>query len=460
MYQSFNQSSPAPAVTYEQDHANGHGRECSCVARLVASSSSSFIDAHLYRVRPIVKADVDPPPPGNLREIGMDDAGSSYAQVVGSSLNELARRRPEGEPRPEFASPFHPHTPSFPPNHGAHPTSPHSASYLQTSHRIPPFHQQYPRRQSDASYDRQMAPLPRAGPFLPALPQPEPHTVPSQLHSVPSHPSDSRQSARTEPFPHLPPMSTAPSSSSRSPIASTSRHREDTGSISVSDSTHTTTSTKSTNNSPPEKDSPTSTSSSVRSAPDGAPTSSSEPPNKRLAAKRTPIACQRCRAHKLKCAGGNPCPGCQKRGVGAECSYVAEIKRRGKGKGRAALEAERAAKKKGSGSNGSTGTGRAEGEAKAKAETSSSPRKENVKEEEAEPEVLERDFEAEEHEEEREEEENEMEVEEERGSAQTSEKRWPSGTGAGAGGAGVGAGSSAAGAGTPGATGMTGLVSL
>lgn len=48
--------------------------------------------------------------------------------------------------------------------------------------------------------------------------------------------------------------------------------------------------------------------------------------------RRTLIACDRCRAHKLRCLGGRPCPACDKRGAGAECTYVAEVRRRGKAK--------------------------------------------------------------------------------------------------------------------------------
>lgn len=48
--------------------------------------------------------------------------------------------------------------------------------------------------------------------------------------------------------------------------------------------------------------------------------------------RRTLIACERCRQHKLRCLGGSPCPACSKRGVGDECTYVAEVRRRGKAK--------------------------------------------------------------------------------------------------------------------------------
>lgn len=48
--------------------------------------------------------------------------------------------------------------------------------------------------------------------------------------------------------------------------------------------------------------------------------------------KRTLIACERCRLHKLRCSGGNPCPACEKRGLGQACVYATKVRRRGKGK--------------------------------------------------------------------------------------------------------------------------------
>jgi hypothetical protein len=49
--------------------------------------------------------------------------------------------------------------------------------------------------------------------------------------------------------------------------------------------------------------------------------------------RRTLIACERCRQHKLRCLGGpKPCTACSKRGVGESCEFVAEVRRRGKAK--------------------------------------------------------------------------------------------------------------------------------
>lgn len=49
--------------------------------------------------------------------------------------------------------------------------------------------------------------------------------------------------------------------------------------------------------------------------------------------RRTLIACERCRQHKLRCLGGpKPCTACAKRGVGDSCEFVAEVRRRGKAK--------------------------------------------------------------------------------------------------------------------------------
>lgn len=47
--------------------------------------------------------------------------------------------------------------------------------------------------------------------------------------------------------------------------------------------------------------------------------------------RRTLIACERCRQHKLRCLGGpKPCTACAKRGVGDSCEFVSEVRRRGK----------------------------------------------------------------------------------------------------------------------------------
>lgn len=59
--------------------------------------------------------------------------------------------------------------------------------------------------------------------------------------------------------------------------------------------------------------------------------SGSNDPSQAAAKKaRTPIACSRCRRHKLRCLGepGQPCPACVKRGVAEECNYVSEVRRR------------------------------------------------------------------------------------------------------------------------------------
>jgi len=49
---------------------------------------------------------------------------------------------------------------------------------------------------------------------------------------------------------------------------------------------------------------------------------------------KTPIACGRCRAHKLRCPTPppGPCERCMKAGVGAECAYADQIRRRGESK--------------------------------------------------------------------------------------------------------------------------------
>ncbi|CED84135.1 Zn(2)-C6 fungal-type DNA-binding domain [Phaffia rhodozyma] len=62
-------------------------------------------------------------------------------------------------------------------------------------------------------------------------------------------------------------------------------------------------------------------------------------------AKRTMIACERCRLHKLRCLGGTPCGACERRGLGDACVYVAEVRRRGKGKNKASSPASSSPRK-------------------------------------------------------------------------------------------------------------------
>lgn len=49
---------------------------------------------------------------------------------------------------------------------------------------------------------------------------------------------------------------------------------------------------------------------------------------------KTPIACARCRTHKLRCPTPppGPCERCIKAGVGGECAYAEQIRRRGESK--------------------------------------------------------------------------------------------------------------------------------